>query len=41
MAHRWPGVPLALASVVLFGTSTPFAKRLLGAVDPWLMVDPL
>jgi drug/metabolite transporter (DMT)-like permease len=35
--HRWPGVPLALASAVLFGASTPLAKLLLGAVDPWLM----
>jgi drug/metabolite transporter (DMT)-like permease len=34
--HRWPGVPIALASAVLFGASTPFAKLLLGAVDPWL-----
>ena len=34
--HRWPGVPIALASAVLFGASTPLAKLLLGAVDPWL-----
>lgn len=33
-AHRWPGVPLALASAVLFGASAPFAKLLLGSVDP-------
>jgi drug/metabolite transporter (DMT)-like permease len=39
--HRWPGVPLALASAVLFGASTPFAKLLLGAVDPWLMAGLL
>jgi drug/metabolite transporter (DMT)-like permease len=26
----WPGVPLAIASAVLFGASTPLAKALLG-----------
>ena len=31
------GILLALASAVLFGASTPFAKILLGSVDPWLM----
>ena len=31
------GIPLALLSAVLFGASTPFAKLLLGAVDPWMM----
>ena len=30
------GVALALASAVLFGASTPFAKLLLGTLDPWL-----
>ncbi len=39
--HRWPGVPLALASAALFGASTPFAKLLLGAVDPRLMAGPV
>ncbi len=39
--HRWPGVPLALASAVLFGASTPSAKLLLGTVDPWLMAGLL
>jgi len=29
------GILLALASAVLFGASTPFAKLLLGSVDPW------
>ncbi|MEK0082540.1 EamA family transporter [Benzoatithermus flavus] len=33
----WPGVPAALASALLFGASTPAAKLLLGAVDPWLL----
>jgi hypothetical protein len=31
-AHLWPGVPLALASAILFGASAPFAKLLLGSV---------
>lgn len=31
------GVSLALLSAVLFGASTPFAKILLGSVDPWMM----
>lgn len=30
---RWPGVPLALASAILFGVSTPIAKVLLGDVQ--------
>ena len=37
----WPGVPLALASALLFGASTPFAKVLLASVDPWLLVGLL
>lgn len=37
----WPGIALALASAVLFGASTPFAKLLLGTVDPWLMAGLL
>ena len=36
-----PAIILALASAVLFGASTPFAKLLLGAVDPWLMAGLL
>jgi drug/metabolite transporter (DMT)-like permease len=35
------GVLLALLSAVLFGASTPFAKLLLGSVDPWLMAGLL
>jgi drug/metabolite transporter (DMT)-like permease len=32
----WPGAPLAIASALLFGASTPFAKLLLGnGVNPW------
>ena len=34
-------MPIALASAVLFGASTPFAKLLLGTVDPWLMAGLL
>lgn len=35
------GILFALASAVLFGASTPFAKLLLGSVDPWLMAGLL
>lgn len=38
---RWPGVPLALASAVLFGLGTPFAKALVGNVSPWLLAGLL
>ena len=42
LALLWPGVPLAIASAVLFGASTPLAKLLLGAgVDPWLLAGLL
>ena len=34
-------IPLALLSAVLFGASTPFAKLLLGTVDPWLLAGLL
>ncbi len=37
----WPGAPLALASAILFGASTPFAKLLLGDIDPWLLAGLL
>lgn len=30
------GISFALLSAVLFGASTPFAKLLLGAIDPWM-----
>ncbi|ACB95808.1 DMT family transporter [Beijerinckia indica] len=36
-----PGIPLALLSAVLFGASTPFAKLLLGSIDPWIMAGVL
>jgi drug/metabolite transporter (DMT)-like permease len=35
------GILLALLSAVLFGASTPFAKLLLGSVDPWTMAGLL
>ncbi len=41
MRLLWPGVPLALTSAVLFGASTPFAKLLLGSVDPWMLAGIL
>lgn len=37
----WPGAPLALASAALFGASTPFAKLLLGRIDPWMLAGLL
>lgn len=37
----WPGVPLALASAALFGASTPFAKLLVGRIDPWMLAGLL
>lgn len=41
-AMRLPsGVAAALLSAALFGASTPAAKRLLGAVDPWLLAGLL
>jgi drug/metabolite transporter (DMT)-like permease len=33
----WPGVPLALASALLFGASTPFAKLLVETSNPQLL----
>jgi drug/metabolite transporter (DMT)-like permease len=35
------GILLALMSAVLFGASTPFAKLLLGSVQPWTMAGLL
>lgn len=39
--HLWPGVPLALASAVLFGAATPLSKLLLSSVDPQLLAGLL
>ena len=39
---QWPGAPMALASAVLFGASTPLAKLLLGdGMSPWLLAGLL
>ena len=40
-SHLWPGVPLALASAVLFGAVAPLSKLLIGSVDPWLLAGIL
>jgi drug/metabolite transporter (DMT)-like permease len=40
-SHLWPGVPLALAAAIAFGVSTPAAKLLLGAVNPWMLAGLL
>ena len=39
--HRWPGVPIALFSALLFGASTPFAKPLLGVAPPQVLAGLL
>jgi hypothetical protein len=35
------GISIALLSATLFGASTPFAKLLLGSVDPWMLAGIL
>src|SRR4051812_32046619 len=35
------GIMLALLSAALFGASTPFAKLLLGTLDPWMLAGLL
>ena len=35
------GIAFALLSAALFGASTPFAKLLLGTVDPWMLAGVL
>jgi drug/metabolite transporter (DMT)-like permease len=35
------GIFIALLSAALFGASTPFAKLLLGSIDPWMMAGLL
>jgi len=37
----WRGISYATTAAVLFGASTPFAKRLLPEIDPWLMAGIL
>jgi drug/metabolite transporter (DMT)-like permease len=41
LSHLWPGVPLALASAVLFGATAPLSKLLLGQIDPQLLAGLL
>jgi drug/metabolite transporter (DMT)-like permease len=41
LQNMQPGILLALTSAVLFGASTPFAKLLLGSVEPWPMAGLL
>ncbi|MBL8595627.1 MAG: EamA family transporter [Devosia sp.] len=40
-SYLWPGVPLALASALLFGASAPLSKLLLGSVHPGLLAGIL
>ena len=40
-SHLWPGVPMALASAVLFGASAPLAKVLLGSIAPQMLAGLL
>lgn len=40
-AIQIPGVPLALASAVLFGAAAPFSKLLLASVDPQMLAGLL
>lgn len=37
----WIGAAYGLASAALFGASTPFAKLLLGQIDPWVLAGLL
>jgi len=39
--HAWPGAPIALASALLFGASTPLAKALLADLSPFLLAGLL
>jgi drug/metabolite transporter (DMT)-like permease len=41
LSHLWPGVPLALASALSFGASTPLSKILLVSVNPQLLAGLL
>jgi drug/metabolite transporter (DMT)-like permease len=41
LSHLWPGVPLALASALSFGASTPLSKVLLSSFDPQLLAGLL
>ncbi len=41
LSHLWPGVPLALASAVLFGASPPLSKLLLATINPFMLAGLL
>jgi drug/metabolite transporter (DMT)-like permease len=41
LSYLWPGVPLALASALAFGASTPLSKILLDSIDPQLLAGLL
>lgn len=41
MTTRARGIGAALAAAALFGVSTPLAKALLGAMDPWMLAGLL
>ena len=40
-SHLFPGVPVALGSVALFGATPPLSKLLLDAVDPFMLAGLL
>lgn len=40
-SHLWPGVPLGIASAVLFGATAPLSKMLLGKMDAQLLAGLL
>lgn len=40
-SHLWPGVPLALGSAVLFGSTPPIAKLFLSTIDPFILAGLL
>lgn len=39
--HRWPGVPFALTSALLFGAAPPLSKLLTSAIDPFMLAGLL
>ena len=41
LSHLWPGVPLALASAILFGATAPLSKLLLVSIDAQLLAGLL
>lgn len=41
LSHLWPGVPLAVASALAFGATTPLSKVMLGSINPQLLAGLL